>query len=158
MSFTHTHTHAVTVTVTVTVTDYSLNCSVYQTGKLPESTVEISVFDLFSIGIGPSSSHTVGPMRAAFDFLKQHSESEFQKINAVTVRLHGSLAFTGIGHGTNKAILMGLEGEQPESIDPFSIDKRVEKILHAKKLFLLNKKEITFDNEKDLIFDYEKIF
>ncbi|HLB56256.1 MAG TPA: L-serine ammonia-lyase [Coxiellaceae bacterium] len=119
--------------------------------------MEISVFDLFSIGIGPSSSHTVGPMRAALDFLKQHNSDEFAQIAAVRIRLHGSLAFTGIGHGTNKAILMGLEGEQPETIDPFKIDERVEKILHAKKLFLLNKKEITFDNEKDLIFDYEKI-
>src|SRR3989338_1338000 len=153
MSFTHTHTH----TVTVTVTDYSLNFSVYQTGKLPESTVEISVFDLFSIGIGPSSSHTVGPMRAAYDFLKQHSSDEFSRTNAVTVRLHGSLAFTGIGHGTNKAILMGLEGEQPESIDPFSIDKRIQHMSDTKKLSLMHKKVIAFDNNHDVIFDYEKI-
>ncbi len=119
--------------------------------------MEISVFDLFSIGIGPSSSHTVGPMRAAYDFLKQHSASEFEKIASVTVRLHGSLAFTGIGHGTNKAILMGLEGEQPESIDPFKIDARVEKIIDSKKLLLFGKKEINFDNEKELFFDYEHL-
>lgn len=116
--------------------------------------MEISVFDLFSIGIGPSSSHTVGPMRAAADFLQQHSADAFARIHSVTVRLHGSLAFTGIGHGTNKAILMGLCGEQPESIDPFTIDARVEKICHAKKILLLGKKEITFDNERDVIFDY----
>ena len=91
--------------------------------------MEISVFDLFSIGIGPSSSHTVGPMRAANDFMRHHTDAECKAIHNITVRLHGSLAFTGIGHGTNKAILMGLEGEQPESIDPFTIDERVEKII-----------------------------
>lgn len=119
--------------------------------------MEISVFDLFSIGIGPSSSHTVGPMRAAHDFLKQHTADQFEKINSVTARLHGSLAFTGIGHSTHKAILMGLEGEQPESIDPFTIDVRVEKIDATKKLSLLKKKEIIFDPEQDLLFDYEAI-
>jgi len=99
--------------------------------------MEISVFDLFSIGIGPSSSHTVGPMRAANAFLQLHSEAEFEKIHTLTVRLHGSLAFTGIGHGTDKAILMGLEGELPESIDPFITDERVEKIIADKKIKLL---------------------
>ncbi|MDP1573950.1 MAG: L-serine ammonia-lyase [Coxiellaceae bacterium] len=117
--------------------------------------MEISVFDLFSIGIGPSSSHTVGPMRAAADFLHQHSKKEFEAINSVIVRLHGSLAFTGIGHGTHKAILMGLCGEQPESINPSTIDARIETISKNKKIILLNKKEIVFDDEKDLIFDYE---
>src|SRR3990167_2992606 len=90
--------------------------------------MEISVFDLFSIGIGPSSSHTVGPMRAANDFLHQHTPNAFSAIHAITVRLHGSLAFTGIGHGTNKAVLMGLCGALPESINPFQIDARIETI------------------------------
>ena len=76
--------------------------------------MEISVFDLFSIGIGPSSSHTVGPMRAAYDFLHQHAQVEFDYIHAVKVRLHGSLAFTGKGHGTDAAILLGLEGNAPD--------------------------------------------
>lgn len=119
--------------------------------------MEISVFDLFSIGIGPSSSHTVGPMRAANHFLTQHSPSELTEINSVIVTLHGSLAFTGVGHGTHKAILMGLCGEHPESIDPFTVDQRIEKITHDKKISLLHKKEITFDAEKDVIFDYEHL-
>ena len=119
--------------------------------------MEISVFDLFSIGIGPSSSHTVGPMRAAYDFLQQHTPDEFNRINSVSVRLHGSLAFTGIGHGTHKAVLMGLTGELPESIDPFTVDKRIEHINKTQTLFLFTKKEIPFHDEKDVIFDYEHI-
>lgn len=119
--------------------------------------MEISVFDLFSIGIGPSSSHTVGPMRAAYEFLHEHSPEQFENIKSVTVRLHGSLAFTGIGHGTHKAILMGLCGELPESIDPFQIDQRIEKIEQSKKISLLEKKAIDFDSEKDVIFDYENL-
>src|SRR3990167_10223788 len=117
--------------------------------------MEISIFDLFSIGIGPSSSHTVGPMRAANAFLREHSEHEFQKIENIKISLHGSLAFTGIGHGTNKAILMGLCGELPESIDPFKMDERVETICKTKKLNLLGKHEIHFDHSKDLFFDYQ---
>lgn len=116
--------------------------------------MEISVFDLFSIGIGPSSSHTVGPMRAAYDFLHQHTQIELEKVHSILITLHGSLAFTGIGHGTNKAILMGLTGEQPETINPFTIDERVEAIYHTKKISLLEKHAIHFDNEKDLQFDY----
>lgn len=119
--------------------------------------MEISVFDLFSIGIGPSSSHTVGPMRAANEFISQHTDAEFKSIHFLSVRLHGSLAFTGIGHGTNKAILMGLEGELPESIDPFTIDERVEKIISSQKINLLGKNIIHFNNDQDLIFDYDVI-
>ncbi len=117
--------------------------------------MEISVFDLFSIGLGPSSSHTVGPMRAALAFLQEHSESQFDQIRKITIRLHGSLAFTGIGHGTNKAILMGLEGAAPETIDPSLIDTRVEKIIETQKINLLTQKIISFDNNLDLQFDYE---
>lgn len=119
--------------------------------------MEISVFDLFSIGIGPSSSHTVGPMRAANDFLHQHEAEAFNRIHSISIRLHGSLAFTGIGHGTNKAILMGLCGEQPESIDPFTIDARIEKILHEKKINLFGVHIISFDNHNDLQFDYSHL-
>lgn len=117
--------------------------------------MEISIFDLFSIGIGPSSSHTVGPMRAAKAFLDQHAPEAFNAIAHISVRLHGSLAFTGIGHGTHKAVLMGLCGESPESIDPFSVDARVEAITQHKNICLLVKKDIVFDAEKDVIFDYE---
>ncbi|MCX7121023.1 MAG: L-serine ammonia-lyase [Gammaproteobacteria bacterium] len=119
--------------------------------------MEISVFDLFSIGIGPSSSHTVGPMRAAYDFIKQHSADELNEITRITARLHGSLAFTGIGHGTNKAILMGFCGELPESIDPFTIDSRVETICESKKINIFGKNNINFNNEKNIVFDYENL-
>lgn len=118
--------------------------------------MEISVFDLFSIGIGPSSSHTVGPMRAAYDFM-QHQVEQLQRIAKVTVRLHGSLAFTGIGHGTNKAVLMGLAGELPDSINPMTINDRVEKIITTKEIKLLNKHTIHFDNDQDVIFDYQVV-
>lgn len=117
--------------------------------------MEISVFDLFSIGIGPSSSHTVGPMRAAKAFLETHVQNDFDAVATIIVRLHGSLAFTGIGHGTHKAILMGLCGETPENINPFTVDEHIEKITHDKKINLLHKKEIHFDAEKDVIFDYD---
>ena len=77
----------------------------------------ISTFELFSIGIGPSSSHTVGPMRAALRFVKRlESESLLTKTNSVTVKLYGSLGATGKGHGSDKAILGGLAGHAPESL------------------------------------------
>ena len=74
----------------------------------------VSIFELFKIGIGPSSSHTVGPMKAARLFLKNAVEGQhFDAASAVMVELYGSLALTGVGHGTDKAIIMGLEGETP---------------------------------------------
>ena len=79
----------------------------------------VSIFELFKIGIGPSSSHTVGPMKAARLFLKNAVEEQhFDDASAVMVELYGSLALTGVGHGTDKAIIMGLEGETPEQVDP----------------------------------------
>ena len=83
----------------------------------------VSIFELFKIGIGPSSSHTVGPMKAARLFLKNAVEKQhFDAAAAVMVELYGSLALTGVGHGTDKAILMGLEGETPEEVDPESVE------------------------------------
>lgn len=119
--------------------------------------MEISVFDLFSIGIGPSSSHTVGPMRAAYDFLDHHSSLEFNQISTVNVKLHGSLAFTGVGHGTDKAIMMGLSGELPDLIDPLTIIKKTQKIADTREINLLGKKLIHFDPEINLQFDYEHL-
>jgi L-serine dehydratase len=78
----------------------------------------LSVFDLFKIGIGPSSSHTVGPMVAARRFLDSLTENQ----GRIRVTLHGSLAFTGKGHGTDRAIVLGLAGETPQDIDPEKID------------------------------------
>ena len=89
----------------------------------------ISVFDIFKIGIGPSSSHTLGPMRATYDFIGRIQKYEIDKI---IVRLYGSLALTGKGHGTDKAILLGLQGEQPETVIP----ETVPAIIHTHTLSL----------------------
>lgn len=106
----------------------------------------ISVFDLFSIGIGPSSSHTVGPMRAANQFAKKITRPDkINKIHYLTAEVHGSLAFTGKGHGTDKAIFMGLEGENPETVDPDSIDQRMNDIENTRTLFLNKEKKIHFN-------------
>ena len=90
----------------------------------------ISVFNLFSIGIGPSSSHTIGPMRAARLFLQLLEASPFwDKTGIIKVDLYGSLALTGKGHSTDIALMLGLEGETPEGIDPDNIKKLIEIIL-----------------------------
>src|SRR6476659_6693078 len=80
--------------------------------------VNTSLFELFKIGIGPSSSHTVGPMRAALRFARSlDAEGRLASVSHVTVDLYGSLAFTGRGHGTNRAILLGLIGEAPDTVN-----------------------------------------
>lgn len=118
----------------------------------------ISVFDLFSIGIGPSSSHTVGPMRAAKKFSTKITQPDLiNKITYVTVEVHGSLAFTGKGHGTDKAILMGLEGEDPETIAPDSVEERMNTINVSHTLFLNQKKQITFNPSLHLILNLETL-
>lgn len=113
----------------------------------------ISVFDLFSIGIGPSSSHTVGPMIAAKQFLE--TIENIAMVNKVQITLYGSLAYTGKGHGTDKALIMGLCGETPELIDPDTIADRIAAIHQAGELTLLAAHTISFDAEADLIHDYK---
>jgi L-serine dehydratase len=118
--------------------------------------MSISVFDLFSIGLGPSSSHTVGPMRAAKLFADTLEKGSFMaETNSIKVDLYGSLALTGKGHATDIAVLLGLEGERPDSIDPNSVGSKVEKIRVLKKLSLLGKKIIPFEEEKHLSFHYD---
>lgn len=113
----------------------------------------VSVLDVFSIGLGPSSSHTVGPMRAARRFLTVLREKElFDDVASIKVELYGSLAMTGKGHATDIAILLGLEGETPEGVDPTSIPHRIAAISREKKIRLLNRHEIDFDPESDLLF------
>lgn len=117
----------------------------------------ISVFDLFSIGIGPSSSHTVGPMRAARRFTQHLNEKGlFTKTESVKVELFGSLALTGKGHGTDKAVLLGLEGHTPEGVDPTYANKRPGDIQKEGLLHLLGEKHIPFSVEHDLLFLGEK--
>ena len=112
--------------------------------------MSISIFDLFSIGIGPSSSHTMGPMRAAAAFVNEIEA--LVDVHTLIVELYGSLALTGKGHGTDKAIILGLEGYQPETIDPAIALPHFEKVCDTNLLALKNEKVITFDPIKHLLF------
>jgi L-serine dehydratase len=106
----------------------------------------ISVFDMFKIGVGPSSSHTLGPWRAAIRFIETlKSKNILQQTNSVTVLLYGSLAKTGKGHGTDIAVLLGLCGEDPVTIEVNSIPQKTNKILFEHKLLLNNEHEINID-------------
>ncbi|MEU3094718.1 L-serine ammonia-lyase [Streptomyces sp. NPDC006967] len=117
----------------------------------------ISVFDLFSIGIGPSSSHTVGPMRAARMFaLRLRNEDLLDSLASVRAELYGSLGATGHGHGTPKAVLLGLEGDSPRTVDVESADERVEKIKDGGRLRLLGDHEIAFAYDDDMVLHRRK--
>ena len=113
----------------------------------------VSSFDLFKIGIGPSSSHTVGPMRAAARFVERWLVENNELVRTVRVRaeVFGSLALTGRGHGTDKAVLMGLEGQWPHLIDPDVIPASLERIRASKRIRLHGVHEIGFDEKRDLI-------
>jgi L-serine dehydratase len=111
----------------------------------------ISVFDLFSIGIGPSSSHTVGPMRAARTFVDGLAdEGALATTTRVRAELFGSLGATGHGHGSNKAVLLGLSGERPELIDTDTVADKVALIRESGRLKLRGEHEIGFDEDNDL--------
>ena len=112
----------------------------------------VSTFDLFKIGIGPSSSHTVGPMRAAARFVVRWLEEpgRLQDVVRVRAEVFGSLALTGRGHGTDKAVLMGLEGHLPNLIDPDVIPAALLRIRGEKRLLLGGTHPITFDEKRDL--------
>jgi L-serine dehydratase len=117
-----------------------------------ESVVAISVFDLFKIGIGPSSSHTVGPMRAAALFSGALTERRLLERTArLQVRLYGSLSATGVGHGSDRAVIMGLMGEWPDQIDPSSIEPRIAELLASGQLQLGGRVGIAFDWQRDML-------
>ena len=115
--------------------------------------MNLSVLELFTIGIGPSSSHTVGPMRAARRFVTRLSEAGvLEKTARVEGHLYGSLALTGRGHGTDRAILLGLEGETPETVNIDTMATRLEAIRTQRRLRLGGTQEIAFDDRTDLLF------
>ncbi|MEV6114339.1 L-serine ammonia-lyase [Streptomyces sp. NPDC052109] len=117
----------------------------------------ISVFDLFSIGIGPSSSHTVGPMRAARMFARRlRNEGLLEKVASLRTELYGSLGATGHGHGTPKAVLLGLAGDSPRTVDVETADARVEAIKAEGRIELLGEHEIAFDFDQDLVLHRRK--
>ncbi|MFD5258821.1 L-serine ammonia-lyase [Streptomyces bobili] len=117
----------------------------------------ISVFDLFSIGIGPSSSHTVGPMRAARIFARRlRNEDLLGSVASVRAELYGSLGATGHGHGTPKAVLLGLEGDSPRTVDVETADARVERIRDSGRLRLLGEHEVPFSFDDDLVLHRRK--
>ncbi|WP_407314751.1 L-serine ammonia-lyase [Pseudomonas sp. nanlin1] len=111
----------------------------------------ISVFDLFKIGIGPSSSHTVGPMRAAALFVQGLRErGELGQVKRVEVQLYGSLAATGIGHGSDNAVIMGLMGEWPDAVDPSSIGLHIATLRETDTLHLAGEREVPFHWARDM--------
>ena len=114
----------------------------------------ISVFDIFKIGIGPSSSHTVGPMKAAFAFARGLADVA-DSVASVEVTLYGSLAYTGKGHGTDSAIVLGLLGQEPETIDPDEVDGLLREIQEAKALDIVGGGSVSFDPASDIRFDYK---
>ena len=114
--------------------------------------MSISVFDIFTVGIGPSSSHTVGPMRAAKQFIDSFDQPQLQRIANITVELYGSLGATGKGHGTGKAVIMGLQGETPEQVAVDSMAERIEAIQQQQRLPLPGQHSIAFNDREAIIF------
>ena len=114
----------------------------------------LSVFELFKIGIGPSSSHTVGPMVAARRFLALAAAASLPDTGRLSVSLHGSLAFTGKGHGTDRAVILGLAGEAPDRIDPDRVDAVLAAMTVARRISLSNGQTLGFDPVRDVIFDF----
>jgi L-serine dehydratase len=120
--------------------------------------MSISVFDLFSIGIGPSSSHTVGPMKAAHKFAASLAQNQLlSSVSSIKIELFGSLAFTGKGHGTDSAILLGLEGNLPDTINPVIIQPRAAEIITSQRLLLNGTHDIGFDYLLNFIFNYKDL-
>jgi L-serine dehydratase len=117
----------------------------------------ISVFDIFKIGIGPSSSHTLGPWRASLEFLNYlHNENKLNQVTDLRVLLYGSLAKTGVGHGTDFAVLLGLCGEDPVIFDVNLIDSTIEKLNQEKTIILNHSHQIPFDPKVNIEFLMEE--
>ncbi len=117
----------------------------------------VSVFDLFKIGIGPSSSHTVGPMRAANMFIAQVVSHNLESLtHHIKTELYGSLSHTGRGHGTDKAIILGLLGEEPDKVDPDDIPAKLEAVEKTQQIKATDKLTLKFVNKKHLVWHKRK--
>jgi L-serine dehydratase len=116
--------------------------------------VSLSVFDMFSIGIGPSSSHTVGPMRAARQFVETVAQEAggLGGVESVKVELFGSLGHTGKGHGSDVAVILGLEGERPEEVDCDAVPARISGVVESARLKLLGQQPVKFKPSEDIVF------
>jgi L-serine dehydratase len=114
----------------------------------------LSVFDMFKIGIGPSSSHTVGPMVAAQRFLEMAAGASLPHTGRLTVTLHGSLAFTGKGHGTDRAVVLGLAGETPQSMEPDRVEEVLRQMAERGSLAITPGHAVAFNPARDVIFDF----
>ena len=113
----------------------------------------LSVFDLFKVGIGPSSSHTVGPMWAAYRFVQTlHQRGVIAQTQRVRTDLYGSLALTGRGHSTDKAVMLGLSGQRPDTIDPSVVDPLVAEVRQTESLRLAGQRVIPFHEPTDILF------
>ena len=114
----------------------------------------LSLFDMFKIGIGPSSSHTVGPMVAARRFLDLAAAASLPHTGRLTVTLHGSLAFTGKGHGTDRAVVLGLAGETPQSMDPDRVEEVLRTMAERGEVAIAPQHTVSFNPARDVIFDF----
>ena len=121
---------------------------------MASATTSISIFDIFKIGIGPSSSHTVGPMKAARAFVYS-LRNLTAEVGSIEVSLHGSLAWTGKGHGTDSAVLLGLSGLEPDTIDPDGVDEFLRTLHKDKRIDIPGIGMLDFDPESQLVFDFE---
>jgi len=123
------------------------------------TSVTTSLFDLYKIGVGPSSSHTMGPMRAACRFAGElGSRGVLERVERVRAELYGSLALTGLGHATDRAVLLGLAGNEPALIDPAAIESTVAAIREAGRIDLAGVRSIVFDEARDLVFERAIMF
>jgi L-serine dehydratase len=118
----------------------------------------LSVFDVFKIGVGPSSSHTMGPMSAAVRFLDEIAGPDWvrpagAKVAQIKASLHGSLAFTGVGHGTGRAVILGLTGELPDQVDPDRMDAIIDGVEKNRMIDPPGHPGYHFDPKTDLVFD-----
>lgn len=118
-----------------------------------------SLFDLYKIGVGPSSSHTMGPMRAACRFARDlETNGLLERVAGVRAELYGSLALTGVGHATDRAVLLGLAGNEPAAIDPAAIESTVQQIRSSRRIELAGARAVPFDETTDLLFCRDTMF